>query len=147
MANIAEEPGRTFANPDDFDTQVREYVKLKASIDHLEARQKLLREKLIEKLDLEGYEDDKGNVQFELPTQIEGVARLEKQRRASRTLNEPLAEQIITDLGLFDEIFEMKPVLNEDALMAAFYEEKITEEQLDLMFPIKVTWALRTVRK
>jgi hypothetical protein len=31
--------------------------------------------------------------------------------------------------------------------MAAFYEEKITEDQLEEMYPLSVTWALRTVKK
>jgi hypothetical protein len=31
--------------------------------------------------------------------------------------------------------------------MAAFYENKITEDELDQMFPASVTWALRTLKK
>jgi hypothetical protein len=31
--------------------------------------------------------------------------------------------------------------------MAAYYQDKITEEQLDEMFPVNVVWALRTLKK
>ncbi len=147
MAKVIEEEGSRFEDPDTVDAQVREYAKIKASMEVLEARQKELRSKLFTVLDDEGLEDDKGNIQYELPTAIDGIVRLEKQRRVTRKLNEPLAEEILTSLGLYDEIFELKPVLNEDALMAAFYEDKLTEEQLDDMFPANVVWALRTVKK
>jgi len=75
------------------------------------------------------------------------VLRIEKQRRATRKLDEVTAETLIDEIGLSDEVYEMKRVINEDALMAAFYEGKITEEQLDEMFPVSVIWALRTVKK
>jgi hypothetical protein len=147
MANVIPEEGSRFEDPDTVDAQVREYAKIKASMEVLEARQKELRSKLFTVLDDEGLEDDKGNIQYELPSAIDGIVRLEKQRRVTRKLNEPLAEEILTTLGLYDDIFELKPVLNEDALMAAFYEDKLTEEQLDDMFPANVVWALRTVKK
>lgn len=146
MANIIPEEQR-FANPDDITSQIREYIKLKQSIDIMDTRTSELREKLFSEIDQEGYEDDKGNHQLDLESEIDGIIRLEKQRRVSRKLDELKAEEIISELGLTEELYDMKPVLNEDALMAAFYEEKITEQQLEEIFPIKVTWALRTVKK
>lgn len=147
MAKRIEEEGSRFEDPDSLDAQVREYMKLKASIDIMEARQKEIRTKLLDSIDVNGFEDNSGNLQLELPTAVEGVLRLEKQRRVSRKLNEPKAEEILQQLGLYDDIFVMKPTLDEDALMAAFYEDKISEEELDEMFPASVTWALRTLKK
>lgn len=147
MANRIEEEVTRFSDPNDVTSQIREYVKLKASLDVLEARQSELRKKLFEAIETSGYEDDKGNLQLELDDSIDGVYRLEKQRRTKRTLDESRAEALLTELGLADDIYEMKPVLNEDYLMAAFYEEKITEDQLEEMYPLSVTWALRTVKK
>lgn len=147
MAKLIEEEGRRFDDPESVEAQVREYVKVKATIDLMETRSKELREKLFERLDTEGVEDDKGNILFELPENIEGVVKLEKQRRVSRKLNEPKAEEILNERGLYSEIFVMKPTLDEDALMAAFYEGKITEEELDEMFPASTVWALRTLKK
>jgi hypothetical protein len=48
--------------------------------------------------------------------------------------------------GLEDDLYELKRVVKEDALMAAFYEEKITEDELDEMYPATVVWALRTLK-
>jgi hypothetical protein len=146
MANIIPEESSRLADPDDVNSQIREYAKVKATIDLMDTRAKELREKLFATLDELGYEDEKGNIQFDLDTAVEGIGRIEKQRRTVRKLNEPKAEMIIEELGLQDEVYELKKVLNEDALMAAFYEEKITEDQLDEMFPSTVTWALRTVK-
>jgi hypothetical protein len=146
MANLIPEEGR-ISNPDDFNSQVREYIKIKHSMEIFEARQKELREKIFATLDEEALEDEKGNLQFDLENPIDGIVRLEKQRRAIRKLNEFRADEIIEELGLGDVVYEMKRVINEDALMAAFYEDKITEEQLDEMFPVTVQWALRTLKK
>lgn len=145
MAKAIPEEKR-FADPDDINSQIREYIKLKQTVDELETRTSELRKVLFAEIEQEGYEDDKGNLLLDL-SGVEGFQRLEKQRRTSRKLNEAKAEEIAAELGLTDELFEMKPVLNEDALMAAFYEEKITEEQLEEMYPLVVTWALRTVKK
>jgi hypothetical protein len=147
MARLIDEGEIRFANPDDIETQISEYAKLKASMEILEARSKELREKLFQHLDSEGLEDDKGNIQLELPAAIDGIVRLEKQRRVTRKIDELKAEEIITERGLEDEVYEMKRVINEDALMAAYYEEKITEAELDEMFPANVVWALRTLKK
>lgn len=147
MAKIIEEEVSRFEDPETLNAQVREYAKVKASMEVLEARSKQLREKLFEHLDTEGFEDDKGNILIELPSSIDGIARIEKQRRATRKLDELTADTILEQLGLSDEVYELKRVINEDALMGAFYEGKITEEQLDEMFPVHVVWALRTVKK
>ena len=147
MAKVIEEEGTRFTDPESLEAQVREYGKIKTSMDILETRSKELRTKLFEYLDTEGEEDDKGNVQLELPVSIDGITRLEKQRRVTRKLDEVTAETIIDQTGLGEEVYEMKRVINEDALMAAYYEGKITEEQLDEMFPTNVIWALRTIKK
>lgn len=143
MALIPEE-GRTFADPDDFETQVREYVRLKASMKIMEARAKELNSKLMEKIELEGQEDSEGNIILDLEFDADGFTKLEKQRRAARKLDEVVAESVIADTGLEDEVYEMVKTLSEEKLMAAYYDGKITEEQLDSMFPVKVTWALWT---
>ena len=147
MVKRIEEEELRISDPDDLNTQIREYAQVKATLEMMEARAKELREKLFTQLDTQGYEDEKCNFQLELETSVEGIVRIEKQRRVTRKLNEPKAEEIIEANGLSDEVFELKRVVNEDALMAAFYENKITEDELDQMFPASVTWALRTLKK
>lgn len=147
MAKLIEEETPRFIDPESLEAQVHEYAKLKASLEILESRQKTLREQLFGKLDLNGYEDDKGNILLELPMPIDGISRIEKQARRTRKLNEGAADTIIEEIGLADSLYEMKRVINEDALMAAFYEGLISEQQLDEMYPVNVIWALRTVKK
>lgn len=147
MANRIEEEVGRFEDPNSLTSQIREFVKLKEAVAHMEARQDELKAKLYAAMDSSGYEDDKGNIQLELDEPVDGVWRLEKQRRTKRKLDEARAEQLLADLGLTEEVYELKPVINEDALMAAFYEEKISEEQLDEIYPLSVIWALRTIKK
>jgi hypothetical protein len=113
----------------------------------MDTRSKELREKLFAALDSVGEEDTNGNIIIQLDKAIDGVVRLEKQRRVSRKLNEALAETLIDEKGLGDTLYETKRVINEEALMAAYYNGDITEEELDEMFPVSVTWALRTAKK
>lgn len=144
MAKIIDEEGRQFSDPDDINSQVREYLKVKQTLDLMETRQKELREKLFLHLDNEGFEDDKGNIQIELDSEIDGIVRIEKQRRTSRKIDEAMAESILEANDLTESCTKMVRVVDEEALMAAHYEGKISEAELDSMFPAKVTWALMT---
>lgn len=146
MVEAVDSP-REIQDPNSFESQVREYTLLKQSMETLELRQKELRDKIFSTLDTDGFEDDKGNLQYELPAEVNGIVRIEKQRRVSRKLNEAKADEIIESAGIGLEVYEMKQVINEDALMAAYYENKITEAELEDMFPATVTWALRTLKK
>jgi hypothetical protein len=146
MAKAIGEP-REFSDPENPTSQITEYIRLVASIDHMDERRKELREKIFTYLEEEGYEDEKGNLQLPLAAPIEGVLRIEKSGRRTRKLNEDKAEEIIESAGISDDVYKMVRVIDEDALMAAYYDGKITEEQIDEMFPTTVTWALRTVKK
>lgn len=147
MAEAIEEETPRFSNPDSLDSQVREYAKVKATLDFMETRQKELREKIFMALDDEGFEDDRGNLLIDFDSPIEGIVRVEKQRRTTRKLDEPAAETIIQAKGIGDEVYKTIRVIDEDALMAMVYEGKVTEEELETMFPLKVTWALTTKKK
>ena len=144
MANLIPEEGSRFSDPDDLSSQVREYALLKQTMSNLELRQKELRNKLVEAIELSGDHDTEYSYSLYLDSSIEGVSRIQKQGRVSRSLNEEVAERIIEETGIADEVYEMKRVINEDALMACLYSGKITEEQLDEMFPRSVVWALVT---
>ena len=147
MANIVPEEGTRFSDPNDFNSQVSEYVRLKESLAHMDARSKELRDKIFARIDEEGEEASGGSISLYLDHDVEGVSRVEKQRRVTRKINETVAEQIIEETGIGDDVYEMKRVINEDYLMAALYQGKITEEQLDEMFPPTIVWALRTLKK
>lgn len=144
---IIDDNPREFANPDDLGTQVREYLQVKASMELLETRQKALRETLFQQIDSNGEFDDKGNVFLELGADVDGVVRLEKQKRVTRKLDADAAESILATNELEEEVYEVVRVVNEDKLMAAFYEGKLTEDELERIYPAKVVWALTTKKK
>jgi hypothetical protein len=144
MAQIIEEEGARFADPNSLDAQVREYAKLKASMSFMETRQKELREVLFSKIEQEGYEDEKGNVVLDLPQSIEGICCIQKTARVTPYLDETVAERIIEEKGIGDDVYKMVRVIDEGALMSQLYEGKLTEDEIDEMFPKKTVWALMT---
>lgn len=122
--------------------RTKKYAFLKAQLDFLEKEQKEIRAQLFEALDAEGVEDDKGNIIIELPEEVEGYFSVIKQRRVSRKIDEDKAAEIITSKGLEDTLYKTVIMVDEDALMAALYEDVLTEEEIDAMYPQSVTWAL-----
>lgn len=130
------------ADETDLINRTKKYAFLKAQLDFLEKEQKELRIHLFEALDSTGVEDDKGNIIIELPEEVEGYSSVVKQRRVSRKIDEAKAEEIITAKGLEDTLYKTVIVVDEDALMAALYEDVLTEAEIDEMYPQAVTWAL-----
>ena len=120
----------------------REYSFLKQQIDFLEKQQKEVRERLFTTLDEMGEVDDKGNIIVELPEEVNGFAAVVKQRRVSRKIDELVADEIITEKGMEDQLYKTIRVVDEDALMAALYNDELTEAEIDLMYPQKIVWAL-----
>ncbi len=141
MARVKGEEPR-FADENDLISRTKKYAFLKAQLDYLEKEQKELRALLFENLDEVGQEDDKGNIIIELPEEVEGYSSVVKQRRVSRKIDEALAEDVITRHGLEDTLYKTIRVVDEDALMAALYEDVLTEEEIDEMYPQSITWAL-----
>ena len=120
----------------------REYSFLKQQIDFLEKQQKEVRERLFSTLDEMGEVDDKGNIIIELPEEVNGFGAVVKQRRVSRKIDELVADEIITEKGMEDQLYKTIRVVDEDALMAALYNDELTEAEIDLMYPQKIVWAL-----
>jgi hypothetical protein len=146
MSKLIEEEGR-FSNPNDLTSQVQEYMKVKEVLASMELRQKELREKIFAQIETSGEEDSNGNLFISLPTEIAGVRTLEKQRRVTRKIDEVVAEEVIEANNLADELYKTIRVVDEDALMAAHYEGKISEDEIDRMYPAKIVWALMTKKK
>lgn len=126
----------------DFIGRIKKYAFLKSQLDYLEKEQKALRAELFEVLDGQGEVDDKGNIIVQLPEEVEGFNNVIKQRRVSRKIAEERAFEIIEEKGLRDTLIVTKEVVDEDALMAALYNDELTEAEVDEMYPPTVVWAL-----
>ena len=147
MARVKPEEPRN-SDQDEFLNQTKEYAFIKAQLEYLEKQQQELREKLFERLDASGETDDKGNLIIELPQEVDGYMSVVKQKRVSNNkVDEDVAEEIITSKGLEDTLYKTIRVVDPDAVMAALYNEELTEEEVDRMFPPKVTWALVLSKK
>jgi hypothetical protein len=111
-------------------------------VEYFEKKLKDLKQEIFEHVEERGEQDDKGNIVLELPEEIEGFVAITKQRRVSRKIDEDVAFDIIEEKGLRDKLVKIVEVIDEDALMAALYNDELTEEEIDEMYPQSVVWAL-----
>ncbi len=147
MARAADKP-REFG-ADDLVSQATEYVSVKKNIDVYEERAKELKTVLFEHIDANGYEDDKGHFWLELPQPIDEYLSLKKEKRRVQKMD-PAPESAIEKIkekGLGGRLLKFVEAIDQDALMAAIYDGTLTEEEVDEMFPVKVTWALTLSKK
>jgi hypothetical protein len=121
---------------------VRQNAVLKDRLDELTTIQSDVKKNLKQGIEELGEADDRGHVVVEINDDISGVSRVMNQKRVSKTLDMDVAETILKERNLYERCVTMVPVLNEDEIMAAFYDGEITEEDIDTMFPPKITWAL-----
>ena len=141
MARVKPEEPRNI-DVDDFSAQTKEYNFLKKQIDYLTSQQKELREKMFATLEERGEVDDKGNIIVELENDVDGINTVMKQRRVTRKIDEQTADEIIAAKGLEEKLYKTIQIIDEDALMACLYSDELTEEEVDMMYPQQIVWAL-----
>jgi hypothetical protein len=125
---------------DNLKKNARQFLALKGEMGALADRQSELKKRMTQ--DLDAIEPNEGGhrvVEFEDDTI--GNIKITKQRRVSKTLDMDIADQILTNKGIKNTCVKMIPTLDEAAIMAAFYEGYLTEEDIDAMFPAKETFA------
>lgn len=121
--------------------QIRQYVALKDQSDLLSSRQNEIKKRLTAAIDADGQTDDRGHIILEVEDEVSGIKKIMKQRRVSKTLDMDVAEKILSERGIKDTCIKMVPMLDEAAIMAAFYEGYLSEADIDTMFPAKVSYA------
>lgn len=121
---------------------VRQNAVLSQRIAELNAIQSDLKNNIREGVKELGVETDKGHIIVELNDEVSGVKSAMHQRKVSKNLDMNIAEELLKSKGLYDRCVELVPQLNEQQILEAFWENLITEEDLDTMFPDKVVWAL-----
>jgi acid stress-induced BolA-like protein IbaG/YrbA len=89
-----------------------------------------------------GVENENGHIVVAINDEVSGVNNVMQQRKVSKSLDIDVAEEILKAKGIHEKCIKMVPVLDEDEIMSAYYEGTITEEDIDSMFPAKVSWAL-----
>jgi hypothetical protein len=122
-------------------SKVQQFIAIKRQVDDLTKEQSQLKTFLSDLVDQEGEPDDKGHLWYPLEQEVDGYRSLQRQRKVSQSLDAYEASRILKEKGLADRCYSMQPVLNEDEVMSCLYEGKLTEEDIDTMFPKKITWA------
>lgn len=123
------------------------YINLKRQIDDLKKLQDGAKARLMKVVEEFGEEDDKGHLWFDLPEEFEGYKGMQRQKRISQKPDIDTAEELLREAGLYDKCIEMVPSINEDAVMAAYYDGLLDENDIDRMYPKSVTWAFVPVKK
>lgn len=122
-------------------SSVQQFVALKDEINLLTNRQKEIKERLITVLKEYGEVDGRGHVVLEVNDPVTGVEKITHQRKVSKSLDMDTAEKILTEKNLKEKCLVMVPTLDEAEIMASFYRGELTEEDIDAMFPSKVSYA------
>jgi hypothetical protein len=120
--------------------QVRQYIGIRDEVGLLTGRQNELKKRLMSTLE-ELEPNDNGHREVTFSDDAIGNIRVIRQRKVSKTLDIDIAEDILTKKGIKDTCIKMIPILDEDAIMVAFYEGYLTEADIDSMFPPKESYA------
>lgn len=119
---------------------LRQYLALKDNIELLTTRQSEIKNRLITAVD-SVVSDERGHRTIQISDPQVGDVKLIRQRKVIKNLDMQVAEEILTRKGIKDSCIKMVPVIDEAAIMSAFYENYLTEEDIDAMFPSKVSFA------
>lgn len=125
---------------EDLNGLVRQYIGIKQQADAISKRQDALKKELLAIVD-GASPDEKGHKIMVVEDDTVGEVTMTRQRRVSKTLDMSVAESILERKGIKDQCIKMVPTLDEAAIMSAFYEGYLTEEDIDTMFPSKVSYA------
>jgi hypothetical protein len=120
----------------DVQKELAQFLSLREQIKFLSERETEIKLRLKAAAEKLGEVDGKGHIVLQV-----GDNKLTNQRKVSNPLNAELAEKIITEKGLLDECMPFVRKLDQDALMAAYYKDLLTEEEIESMFPEKVSYA------
>ena len=122
-------------------TLFTEYIGLSKQRKTLEAREGELKKMLSAMVEANGYTDDKGSEYLDFPAPIEGYAGLKRERRVYQNLDEDKAFEVLAAKGLTKLCTRQITVVDEDAVQAAFYDGKLTQDDIDAMFTVRINYA------
>jgi hypothetical protein len=122
--------------------EVQQYVFLKEEVTAIESRVSSLRKRIMTAVEDLGKTNEKGSLVLPINDLTSNTASVIKQRRVSKVFDEDRANSLLAEKGLAESCTKTITVLDQDAVMAAYYDCKLTDEDIETMFPEKVSWAL-----
>jgi ribosomal protein S9 len=114
-----------------------ELVKVKANIKMLEEREKELKADLGVYVEGEGIQTQTGSINL-----IIGDKLAQKQARKSVSLDSEKAEALFKELKIWKDVIQTKEVIDDNLVEQAFLNNKITQDQLESITKIKLSYAL-----
>ena len=127
--------------------EIQQYVSLKDEVTSLESRVTVLKKRITGYVEDLGSANEKGSLVLPITDDVTGTTAVVKQRRVSKMFDESAAEALLNSKGLFETCTKTVVTLDQDAVMAAYYDGKLTDADIETMFPEKVTWALVLEKK
>lgn len=129
----------------DFVATFTQHITLKTEAARLTKRSNTLKDRL--KGWMPGFKDvyrnENGSYFVDLPETVEVGGKqysgMELRRSVSTKFDEETAEKVLRRKNIYDEC--TVPVLDQDKIYAAYQEDKITERELDSMFPTSESFA------
>lgn len=121
---------------EDVEKLAKQYLAVKAEADFIFERQNELKARLKDAVDKIGEVTAKGHKVLEF-----GDIKLTNQRKESSPLDAEVATQILNEHGIYQECVETIERLDQNAILVAYQKELLTAEEIDLMFPKKVSYA------
>lgn len=110
------------------------------------ARKEEVKLRFMEKLEAEGYEDEKGHRYLDLGEEVDGIEVVCRQKRVSQNINAERAHEFLEERGLWKKATRVERVLDETKLGKLVFEGEITREELDELIDRKETYAFTPVR-
>ena len=120
---------------------VSTYLDAKAAATNFTSQADSIKKRLRAYVETHGEPDDRGHLWFDLPAQVDGRSRLKMERRVSQSLSREKAEAVLGELKLLEECTTMVPVLDEDAILAANAEGRLSDDDLAKMYPASESFA------
>jgi hypothetical protein len=127
--------------------ELQQYVTLKDEGDAIAERVTTIKKRLTSYIEDLGEPNEKGSIVLPVEDERTNTRAIVKQRRVSKQFDEDTANDLLKDKGLFETCTTTITVLDQDAVMGAYYEGKLTDADIEKMFPEKVTWALVLEKK
>jgi hypothetical protein len=127
--------------------ELQQYVSLKDEVTSIEGRVNTLKKRILSYVEDLGSANEKGSLVLPLNDEVTGTTSVVKQRRVSKMFDESAAESLLKSKDLFETCTKTIVTLDQDAVMAAYYDGKLTDADIETMFPEKVTWALVLEKK
>ena len=126
---------------EDLKNNVKQYVVIKDQLDVLTTRLSQIKDRLMNTLVEHGETDGKGHKVIDLEDDSIGITQLVRQRKVSKAFDMEVAETLLKSKNIYEKCIILVPTLNEDAIMASYYDGMLTEDEIDSMFPIKESYA------